>query len=391
MMKRTIYINNQRIRLDASQLIQTGGEGMVFDMGDTAVKLYHIPTKQHQNKLTHLLNLQLPTGVLGPCHIVHNPQKQFIGFQMPKLPGGSLPFKQLASPIYWQKQAVQTQTAVMLLHTVRQTLSRLHKANIIVGDLNDTNLFFTPSSKQPQAAHLFTPSWLDVDSYQFAQFPCPVAMESFLDPQLYHIADFSRQPVFTEQTDWYAFAVLLTKSLLQVHPYGGVHHSVKTLRSRAEAKISVWNTAVTYPVRARHPETLSDDILHELHLIFERGLRRPFSSRLLTDYANILMACPQCGTAYPQRRSGCPTCHHQSPTPQRDLSHQIRTLLEVDGLIEHVALRPDGRFWVITRTGEQYRLVLAGVGGIAGDTLLFSGAPGYRFGIFGNYLVVNPP
>ena len=89
-MKRTIYINNQRIRLDASQLIQTGGEGMVFDMGDTAVKLYHIPTKQHQNKLTHLLNLQLPTGVLGPCHMVHNSKKQFIGFQMPKLPGGSL-------------------------------------------------------------------------------------------------------------------------------------------------------------------------------------------------------------------------------------------------------------------------------------------------------------
>ena len=52
-MTHTIYIQNQRYQLDAADLIQSGGEGMVFGLGNTAVKLYHQPTAAQQNKLRH--------------------------------------------------------------------------------------------------------------------------------------------------------------------------------------------------------------------------------------------------------------------------------------------------------------------------------------------------
>lgn len=396
-MKQIININGKRIKLDASQLIQAGGEGMVFDLGDTAVKLYHHPTDHHRAKLNHLFNQQWPDGVLGPKTAVTNTQNQLIGFQMSKLLPGSQPFKRLSNPVFRKKNNMQTQTILALLTQIHQTVTTLHHSQIIIGDLNDTNLFFTPTNTTPnypitQLPNIpISPSFLDVDSYQIAHFPCPVAMQSFLDPALYGIADFSQKPVFSEATDWYAFAVLLTKCLLQVHPYGGTNHHYKSMRSRAEAKMSVWHTAVTYPQRALPPETLTDDMLHELHLIFAKGHRRPFPPRLLTDYTNNHITCPQCQLVYAQQRSTCPACSHQIPVQHKPVADTLRTLLQVDGFIEHVALRQDGRFWVIIRNGSQYQLILAGIGGKVSDMPLFTGTPGYRFGLFGNYLVVNPP
>ena len=387
-MKQVIKINGKRIKLDASQLIQSGGEGMVFDLGDTAVKLYHHPTEQHRLKLQHLFKQQWPVGVLGPKTAVYNTKNQLIGFQMAKLPAGSHPFKKLSNPVFRQKSNIPTQTILSLLTQIHKTLTTLHQDKIVVGDLNDTNLFFPHPLNIASSIH---PLFLDVDSYQIGQHPCPVAMESFLDPQLYGVANFGHKPVFTKRTDWYAFAVLLTKSLLQVHPYGGVHHIHKTIRSRAKAKVSVWNTAVTYPKRALPPETLSDDLLHELHLTFNKGQRRPFPITAITDYTNNLTACPHCGLTFAQQRSGCPSCQHQSPITHKIAAGTMRTILEVGGFIEHVALRQDGRFWVITRKNNQYRLILAGIGGKVSEQVLFEGTTGYRFGIFKEYLVVNPP
>ncbi|MCP5098994.1 MAG: hypothetical protein GY943_25865, partial [Chloroflexi bacterium] len=75
-----IVITGKTIKLDPAQLIQSGGEGMVFDMGNTAVKLYHQPTKQHRAKLTYLLkpgaSIVWPDCVLGPKTAVYNRKNQ---------------------------------------------------------------------------------------------------------------------------------------------------------------------------------------------------------------------------------------------------------------------------------------------------------------------------
>jgi hypothetical protein len=394
-MSQTIYIQNKRYKLDAADLIQSGGEGMVFALGDTAVKLYHTPTPAHQAKLNHWFSngwqRQLPPDVLAPCGPVHNKQSQLIGLQMAKLPAASLPLKHLSRPNFWQQQAISTQQIVPLFQRLHQTLSRLHQLQIVVGDLNETNIFFTLPSQNPAQ-----PFWIDVDSYQFAHFPCPVAMPAFLDPSLFHVADFGARPYFTPLTDWYAFTVLLVKSLLQVHPYGGVHRQHKSLQARATAGVSFLANDVTLPPRVRPLETLSDDLLHHLHAMFDKGERRPFPAHLLQQYAQNLQTCTQCQLAYPRNRRGCPACSHPTPMPKRASAAIAKTLLQVDGFIEAVFGQPNGRLLVIYRQGEEYRLVRAGIGGVLGETMLFSGRVGYRFGSFTrpdghDFLVVNPP
>ncbi|MCP5099757.1 MAG: hypothetical protein GY943_29740, partial [Chloroflexi bacterium] len=279
-------------------------------------------------------------------------------------------------------QNIAPQAVTVLLQHAHRTLTALHQQQIIVGDLNDTNVFFTPN--QP-----FTSAWIDTDSYQLDRYPCPVALDSFLDPHLYTVQNFSAKPIFSTQSDWYAFAVLFMKSLLHVHPYGGMHRVYKSLRTRAEARVSLFDTAVTYPKRARPIESLSDDLLHHLHRIFEQDYRQPIPLTFLTDYANNLIACPQCHLNYPRQRTGCPTCHQQTPVPQVTPTQPFS--FSIDGFIEYVGLQANGRFWCIVRQQDQYKLVRAGVGGILDEKPLFSGRSGYRFGIFNHYLVVNPP
>lgn len=366
---------------------------MVFGLGNTAVKLYHQPSLAHQEKLRHWFTQrwQLPPDILAPCASVQDKQGQLIGLQMPRLPANTHPLKQLSLPNFWQQHALTTQHIVPLFQRLHQTLNRLHQLQIVVGDLNETNIFFTPPGQN--ASQLF---WIDVDSYQFGHFPCPVAMPAFLDPTLYHVTDFGERPYFTPLTDWYAFTVLLVKSLLQVHPYGGVHRQHKSLRARASAGVSILASDVTLPPRARHPETLSDDLLHHLHTTFDKAERRPFPPQLLQQYAQNLQTCPHCQLAYPRSRRGCPACSHPTPAPVLPSAVVAKTLLQVDGFIEAVFVQPNGRLLIIYRQGEQYRLVRAGIGGVLKETILFNGSVGYRFGAFTrpdghDFLVVNPP
>lgn len=376
-MNRTIFLNQQPIKLDAAQLIQAGGEGMVFRWQDTAVKLYHHPTPQHQAKLAYLLGSglaqQFPTAVLAPSAPVTDGSGSLIGFQMPLLPPGSQPLKALSNPLFRQKNNIPLPAIASLLQHIHTTLTHLHQHHIIIGDLNDTNIHFTPVSPLPSPHHLLTPSLIDADSYQFANFPCPVALPAFLDPDLYGVADLGARPYFTPRTDWYAFAVLLVKSLLGVHPYGGAHPQHKTILARAQARVSIWQTAVTRPANSLPLDTLSDECQHFLQCMFEHGERPSFPAALLTNALR---------TAVPKHL----------PTHQSAPAGSWRTLLADEGFIEHLALLPNGRILVILHTGQNYKLVRLGISGKWEEMVLFEGAAGYQFAHFGGkFLAVNPP
>jgi serine/threonine protein kinase len=413
-MNQTIFLNQQPIKPDTAQLIQSGGEGMVFRWQNTAVKLYHHPTAQHQAKLAYWfqngLGQVVPAAVLAPCAPVTDSHGELVGFQMPLLPPGSQPLKGLSNPLFRQKNNIPLAAIVGLLAQLHVTLTHLHQHHILIGDLNDTNIYFTPAkpgeaggtkasgysrkgfppasplhpsdltpaSPRPSPAHPGAPaaltcSLIDADSYQFAHFPCPVAMPAFLDPDLYGVADLGARPYFTPRTDWYAFAVLLVKTLLGVHPYGGVHPQHKTVTARAQARVSIWQPSVTRPANSLPLDTLSDACQHYLQRVFEQGERPPFPATLL---ANVLRTA-----ASQKRAAGSPTT-----------VGRMRVLLADEGFIEHVALLPNGRVVAILHNGQNYKLVRLGIGGKWEEMALFDGSPGYQFAHFGGrFLAVNPP
>ena len=391
-----LFHHGRPLTLDPAQLLQAGGEGMVFALNEQeAAKVYHQPTAAQQAKLSQWLAAQmgngLPTAVYGPQSLLHNGQGEVVGFVMRRLPGEARPFKKLATPHAQPHLTLGQRLAA--LHHLHTTISALHQRGIIIGDLNDHNLFYLPHTGQVAA--------IDVDSYQWGGYPCPVALQSFLDPNLYPIADFSQRPVFSEGSDWYAFFVLLVKTLLYAHPYGGVHHVHKTLMARAENRITLLHGAVVYPKQARPSELLPEPLLSHFQRVFGRGERPTFPPQLLTDYAQTLTTCAQCGQEYPAQRTRCPLCHHQSRPapipPAHNAPLQVRLLLHTAGQILHVWPKPETnygshhRFHALVYHNKVYSLVYAGMNGVIDEMPLFTGEPGYRFGLFEQYLVVNPP
>ncbi len=393
MTNRTVYINNQRVLLQPAQLIQAGGEGMVFGVGATAVKLYHAPQPQHVAKLMHLcqsgLAARLPAGLLAPQALATDRQQRVVGFQMVRLPGGAVPLKKFAMPLFWQKNNLAVADVLALFLQMHQTLAQLHRLGVVVGDLNDQNVHVVPANLR----HAF---WLDVDSYQIDPYPCPVAALPFLDPELYGVADFGQRPSFTPDTDWYAYFVLLLKSVLHAHPYGGTHPQHKSLQARAQAGVTLADGSVTYPHNARPLETLSDELLHHLHGVFARGQRGVFPAHLLAQYAADLTTCTHCGMAYPRQRAGCPACRRPTPLPPPLATGALRQLLRVDGVLEYVRILGNGRILAISHHQNSYTLHRLGIGGMVKSAPLFNGRTGYRFALFqpagtGPVLAVNPP
>jgi hypothetical protein len=392
-----IYVNKKRFRLRESQLIQSGGEGMVFELGGAAVKLYHSPQPYHEAKLIDWIDgpkrARAPINVLAPTALVHDRRGNNIGFLMPLLGAGMAPVKHLSNPLYWGQYNLKLTQAIELFQEIHRTLSLLHHQGIVVGDLNDNNIFFDltlAGSGEPANQS----QWIDTDSYQFDHHLCRVASEGFLDPALYGVGSFGQTQFFSPLSDWYAFHTLLVKSLLQVHPYGGVHRKFKSLRSRAQNRVSILDPEVSYPIGGRPIESLSDELLHHMHLVFEKGNRLPYPRKLLHNCAASLVSCAICSLSYPSQRRGCPACRHQTPSASPPASTEEREtscLFQIDGFIDYVTLRPSGRLIVIFRQGEQYGMAEVGVGGELSRKPLFQGRPGYRFGHFGNQLAVNPP
>lgn len=301
-----IYTTSQeRLVLDDADLVGSGGEGSVFkdpQNRNGLIKVYERPTKQHGQKLSDFIGRQfrLPKNIAAPTEVVYNSRGQIVGFKMPFF-RGALPFRKLSDKKHCLKEGTGAKTITNLHLQKIDILNSIHPQGIVEGDLNDLNNLY----KSNQTIGI------DVDSWQFGNWPCGVATENFLNPRLYGL-DLSQKVYFTPEDDWYSFAVLLHRSLLKVHPFGGTHPTVNNLPARAQKHITVHDKGVIYPAVGLRPEVISDDLLQIFHKFFKLGKINSFPKQPLEQFMNSLMTCPNCKQEYPQNRHTCPTCNEQN-------------------------------------------------------------------------------
>ncbi len=320
----TYHLNDKKITLSNQNVIGIGGEATVFQHHGQAVKIYLHPTTTRDQKLRALItaSASLPPNVIAPQQLVFDADnRQAVGFTMPLLSPNHTDLRQLSIKKYRNQTGYTSRHVADLFLNIYDTLTTIHANGMIAGDLNDLNIMFENT----------TPHFIDVDSFQFATFPCLVGTEAFIDPTLYNV-DLSIRPHFTPQTDWYAFAVLLFKSLLLTHPYGGVHRTLHLLTARAQSQISVFHTDVIYPRIAYPPELLSDELTNIFSDWFDHGQRAIFPRDALTAYAANLTTCPGCNATYPANRRTCPICTHTVPVTTPQTIH-TQTLLQTTGPI----------------------------------------------------------
>jgi hypothetical protein len=299
------------IDLDSKKLLGSGGEANVFKHNNLAFKIYHDPTITRARKLKDFINLKsiFSKNIVSPIDVIMDTQGRIIGFTMNVIENCK-DIRNLLKTDFRNKQQIGLNDVIKCFVSSKTTLDEINKQQIIVGDLNDLNQMYDSN---------FESFYIDVDSFQFGSHPCIVGTEDYIDPNLYGV-DLTTSPKFTQQTDWYSFAVLLFKALLFVHPYAGVHKNFKSLFTRAQNKIWVFDSNVIKPKIAINPEILSNELLDKFNAIFCKGDRIDISLQLLQSLQGTFIKCTKCNASFSNTRQKCPVCQKVIPQQVSDIS-----------------------------------------------------------------------
>lgn len=152
-------------------------------------KIYH-PEKLTRRKLEKLklmldsgVNIQ---GICWPVDVALNREGIPVGYLMPKATGKELQ-KSLFIPPLMRKNfpAWKRVDLVELAINILEKISYLHSCNIIIGDINPANILINDKKEV---------YFVDTDSYQIEEFPCPVGKITFTAPEIQrtHFKDFLR-------------------------------------------------------------------------------------------------------------------------------------------------------------------------------------------------------
>ena len=382
-----VKVDNKTVDIAKMEVIGSGGEGLVVKTklngsGPTALKVYHQPSKLRSKKLTAFFKHQwnLPTSKIAlPQKPVYNMSGDLIvGVTMPYLGTG---FEEVALFSNRKRRlayGVTTKSVMEIFLDGHQALEKIHAEGLVVGDLNDLNVLFRGNEML----------WIDVDAWQFGAF----ALE-FLDPALYGI-DLSKKPVFKDAHDWYSFAVMLFRSLLLVHPYGGVHKQYKSLQKRAKNKVTALDSGVKYPKIAFSPDILSDELADEFLKIFKSNSRGIFPKTLLMEYLHSLTECQSCHTFYPSGRTDCPVCNRRtlviiSQPVVETMDVRATQMFTTQGNIVYTKVQGN-KIFAISHYKNKAVLHIVNKDGTTKDVELGRERAQIRYAIADNLLAINP-
>lgn len=205
-----VYTLHEPIRL--LKELAAGGEGIIYSTNTHYVaKIYKKEnnTKRKYEKIKLMLTKSIDCdGICTPVDALYNAQKEFVGYLMPKASGKELQKSIFIKPLFmknfpdWKKR-----DTVELCVTILEKIKYLHDRNIIMGDINPNNILVVSPKKV---------YFVDSDSYQIEDFPCPVGTNNYTAPEIQrkHFSDFLR----TKGNENFAVATLLFMIMLPGKP-----------------------------------------------------------------------------------------------------------------------------------------------------------------------------
>lgn len=244
-MSSKVYVQGKPIQFDQSQYKGAGGEGTIYAHNGRAYKIYHDPARCiPEGKINELATIKLP-NVLGPEEVITDRNNQPIGFIMPFVENTEYLCK-LFTKGFCSTNNITPQDCVGLAKRMQDTLDTIHQRKILVVDYNEMN--FLTNRDFTEVFHI------DVDCYQTPHYPATAIMASIQDPK-------ATNQKWTEESDWFSFAVLICQLYIKTHPYKGRHpdHG-KNWQAMMAAGISIFNKATKMP-----PATLDLAVIPKGH------------------------------------------------------------------------------------------------------------------------------
>jgi hypothetical protein len=275
----------------------------------------------------------LPGAVVVPAGfaLAAKRSSDVVGYVMPKVAG--TPLHAYGEPRWRRDHPIAGDDVVAVLLALHDAIAALHRGGVVIGDCNDLNVLV-----DGRRVHL-----IDVDSYQFGGFICPMFSERFVDPRL--CSPTSLVPILPHDvdSDWFAFAAMALRSLLQVGPWGGVAKHCP-LPARPLHRISVLGPDIIYPRAARPVASLPDDVVDAFRRMFETDDRLALSRAHLERLR--FRRCSTCGDEHAHVR--CPSCATAIVVPAAIVHGKLRVTEIVAADVAHGAYRVgrDTPIWI---------------------------------------------
>lgn len=199
-------------KLRLARQLARGGEGTIYETGHGRVaKIYHpgALTRTTLEKL-ELMTKARPSisEVCWPEAVLRDGSGAPVGFLMPAADGFPLDVSVFKKPLLEKKLPDWTRlNLVRLAAKVADTVGALHAAGLILGDINPNNIMVTPAGKV---------TFVDLDSAQVGDHPCPVGMINFTRPE--HHGEPFGSFLRTTTDDLFALAVMIFMILVPGKP-----------------------------------------------------------------------------------------------------------------------------------------------------------------------------
>lgn len=198
--------------IQLGETIGRGGEGDIYKTNLGLVcKIYKKErlTQGRYEKLKLMLTVPVDKkGICWPRDIVTNQHGEFVGFVMDAAEGKPMQTSLFAKPVLMKNFPHWTRLQLVdLCLTMLSLIEYLHQRNIIIGDINPMNILI----KNEKEVY-----FVDTDSYQIENFPCPVGTVNFTAPEIQgkNYGTFLR----TFEHENFAVATLIFMTLLPGKP-----------------------------------------------------------------------------------------------------------------------------------------------------------------------------
>lgn len=292
-----------------------GGEGIIFDVEnkrDHFVKVFTRPFDGRRHGKLEALRRARTTDLAAvaalPVDIVGTggPGTE-CGIVIPVV-ADALPLHAYTSPR--DRLANHPEASLATLAGIATDLARAvakcHAAGIVIGDLSPTNVLVRRNGSV---------CLIDCDSFQINGYPCEVATEEMLAPELQGVT--LANTLRTPHHDTFALAILLFQLLcLGRHPFAGNGElSIRDATAQSLHALARTRAAAGFAITGLTPE---DILSPKLVRLFRRAFDRTWS-RLrptatewrgaLQAFAKRLVTCKRCTThAFDKDLQACPWC-----------------------------------------------------------------------------------
>jgi len=284
-MTNIVYTANKQ-KISLSEEIGKGGEGTVYSIDKNIVaKIYNIRslTQEKQSKILALIKKNIKIrGVCLPIESLFDEKERFIGYTMPKATANK--GYEMQTCIFNPKLLeikFPNWTRINLVNlslTILHKIQILHENNIIIGDINPFNILINNDEEV---------SFVDTDSYQVDNYPCPVGSVHFTAPEIQNINSFS-EIIRTKEHEYFAIATLLFMIFLPgKSPYA--------FQGGGNIKEDIITMNFSYPLGDEDnylaPQGMWEYIWNELPYDIRKAFYTVFKENLrlnLTEWINVL-------------------------------------------------------------------------------------------------------